>query len=276
MVLSTSSSKSIEEVAGAGGDAARWFQLYWPRDPELAASFLLRAEESGYSAVVVTLDTWLLGWRPRDLQGAYLPFLWGEGVANYFSDPVFRAALAKPPEEDLQAAVGHWINVFSDATVSWENLAFLRQNTSLPILLKGIVHPDDARQAVDYGMDGIVVSNHGGRQVDGAIAALDALPGVVEAVPAGYPVLFDGGIRTGADVFKAVALGAHAVLLGRPYMWGLALGGQDGVSQVVKSLLAELDLTVALAGQATLEGVDSSTLTRISRQPGPGQSLAAE
>ncbi|MDX6562897.1 MAG: lactate 2-monooxygenase, partial [Gaiellales bacterium] len=220
-IHSTAASFSIEEAAEANGDGARWFQLYWPSDPELAKSFLRRAEDAGYSAIVVTLDTTLLAWRPRDLLGGYLPFLKGVGVANYFSDPVFRAGLEKPPEEDLEAAVGRWIMAFSNPTISWDKLSFLRENTELPILLKGVLHPDDARLAVEHEMDGVIVSNHGGRQVDGAIGSLDALPAVVEVVPDDFPVLLDSGIRSAADAFKAMALGASAVLLGRPYVWAL-------------------------------------------------------
>jgi isopentenyl diphosphate isomerase/L-lactate dehydrogenase-like FMN-dependent dehydrogenase len=254
-ILSTASSYAMEEVAEAAGDGPRWYQLYWPNDPDLAASFLQRAEKAGYTAVVVTLDTWLLAWRPRDLEGAYLPFLKGIGTANYFSDPVFRAGLDKPPEEDLQAAVGHWIGKYSDPTVTWERLAMLREATELPIILKGIQHPDDARRAVDEGVDGILVSNHGGRQVDRSVAALDALPGVVAAVRdsgSDAPVLFDSGIRSGADVFVALALGADAVGIGRPYVYGLALAGADGVRAVLEHLMAELDLTMALTGCSTI------------------------
>jgi L-lactate dehydrogenase (cytochrome) len=261
-VLSTASSYTIEQVAEAMGDAPRWFQLYWPSNPELAASFLQRAERAGYGAIVVTLDTWLLAWRPRDLEQAYLPFLKGIGVANYFSDPVFRASLDKPPEEDLQAAVGQWVGQYSDPTVTWDSLRLLRENTELPIVLKGIQHADDARRAADVGMDGIIVSNHGGRQVDGAIASLDALPPIVDAVPDDFPVLFDSGVRTGADAFKALALGARAVLIGRPYVWGLAVGGQDGVRHVVRGLLAELDLTLALSGYTNFRDVGSDALVR--------------
>jgi L-lactate dehydrogenase (cytochrome) len=261
-ILSTASSYTIEEFAEAMGDAPRWYQLYWPNDPELAASFLQRAEQSGYGAIVVTLDTWLLAWRPRDLEQAYLPFLKGIGVANYFSDPVFRASLEKPPEEDLQAAVGQWVAKYSDPTVTWDNLSLLRENTELPIVLKGIQHADDARRAADVGMDGIIVSNHGGRQVDGAIGSLDALPPIVDAVPDDFPVLFDSGVRTGADAFKAMALGARAVLIGRPYVWGLAVGGQDGVRHVVRGLLAELDLTLALSGYTNFGDVGPDVLVR--------------
>lgn len=261
-ILSTASSHTMEEVAEAAGESPRWFQLYWPSDRELTRSFLRRAEESGYAAVVVTLDTWLLGWRPRDLSGAYLPFLEGVGTANYFSDPVFREALEKPPEEDLQAAVGHWLGVYSDPTVTWDDLAFLRESTDLPLILKGVLHPEDARRAVDAGVQGVIVSNHGGRQVDGAVSTLDALPEVVGAVPDDFPVLLDGGVRTGSDALKALALGAAAVLLGRPYVWGLALAGEEGVRHVARSLLAELDLSVALSGHTSLDGLDPGLLTR--------------
>jgi lactate 2-monooxygenase len=259
-ILSTAASHTIEEVAEAMGEASRWYQLYWPRDRELAASFVERAGQAGYGAIVVTLDTWLLGWRPRDLQRAYLPFLKGEGVANYFSDPVFRAALEKTPEEDPGPAIAHWAYQFANPSVVWGDLAWLREQTRLPILLKGLVHAEDAKRAVDAGVDGLIVSNHGGRQVDGAIGALDALPAIREVVGGDLPVLFDSGIRTGADVFKALALGANAVCLGRPFVWGLALDGQAGVEQVLRCLLAEFDLTLALSGYTTVEQVDRGAL----------------
>jgi lactate 2-monooxygenase len=262
-IHSTAASFSIEEAAEANGDGTRWFQLYWPSDPELAKSFLSRAEAAGYSAIVVTLDTTLLAWRPRDLEGGYLPFLKGVGVANYFSDPVFRDGLEKPPEEDLQAAVGKWIVAFSNPSISWEKLSFIRDNTELPLLLKGILHPDDARLAVEHGADGVIVSNHGGRQVDGAIGTLDALPDVVEAVPDDFPVLLDSGVRSASDAFKAVALGARAVLLGRPYMWALALGGEDGVTSYLKGFLAELDLTLALSGHTSFGSLGPAELRRV-------------
>ena len=261
-VLSTAASHSIEQVAEAMGEARRWYQLYWPRERELAASFVQRAERAGYGAIVLTLDTWFLGWRPRDLANAYLPFLKGEGVANYFSDPVFRAALDKPPEEDAGAAIGHWAYQFANPTVTWADIAWLREQTGLPIVLKGIVHAEDARRAVDVGVDGLVVSNHGGRQVDGSLGALDALPSIREAVPGELPVLFDSGVRTGADVFKALALGADAVCIGRPYVWGLALDGQAGVEHVLRCLLAELDLTLALSGYTSVAQVTGEALVR--------------
>jgi len=260
LVVSTAASHTLEDIAQASGSGPRWFQLYWPRGEELTRSLVGRAQAAGYEAIVITLDTWLLGWRPRDLRGAYLPFLWSEGIANYLSDPVFRAALERPPEEDALAAVGHFVGLFSNPTVTWDDLSLVRDCTDLPILLKGILHPDDAREAAARGMNGVVVSNHGGRQVDGAIGALAALPAVVDAVGAELTVLFDSGIRGGADAFKALALGARAVLLGRPYLWGLALAGEEGVRHVLRCLLAELDLTLALSGYTTFDDVDRSAL----------------
>src|SRR5579859_298232 len=214
-VLSTVSSRPMEEVAQAMGNGPRWFQLYWGKNPELTASMLERAERAGYTALVVTLDTSMLGWRERDLERSYLPFFFCEGLSNYFTDPVFRAALKQPPEKDPAEAVRLWASIFTNNALAWEDLAFLREHTKLPIILKGILHRDDAARALACGVDGLIVSNHGGRQVDGAIAALDALPGVVRAVNGEIPVLFDSGIRRGADIMKALALGARAVQIGR-------------------------------------------------------------
>ncbi|MDX3237811.1 lactate 2-monooxygenase [Streptomyces sp. ME03-5709C] len=249
-VLSSASSTPMEEVAEAMGDGERWFQLYWAKDREVTRSFLARAKTAGYTALLVTLDTPLLAWRPRDLDQAYLPFLKGVGTANYFTDPAFLAGLAKPVEDDPNAAVLHFVGMFADPGKTWPDLAFLRENWDGPIVLKGVQHPDDARLAADAGMDGVVVSNHGGRQVNGAIGAADALPAVARAVGDRLAVLFDSGIRTGDDVFKALALGARAVLLGRPYAYGLGLDGQAGVEHVIRCLLAEFDLTLALSGHS--------------------------
>jgi L-lactate dehydrogenase (cytochrome) len=248
MIASTASHFTMEEIAEASGEGPRWFQLYWPNDPHLLESFVGRAEAAGYGAIVVTVDTFIPGWKPRDLQQAWLPFLEGSGNANYFQDPVFRAGLEQPPEEDLGAATGRYLGVLSNPALTWDDLARLRELTSLPILVKGIQHVDDAREAASRGIDGIVVSNHGGRQVDGALGSLDALGPVADAVRGELTILFDSGIRGGADVFKALALGADAVCLGRPYIWGLALDGQAGVETVLKMVLAELDLTMALCG----------------------------
>ncbi|RJL34518.1 lactate 2-monooxygenase [Bailinhaonella thermotolerans] len=254
-ILSTMASHTIEEVAAAAGEGPRWFQLYWPHDDEVTVSLLSRARKAGFTALVVTLDTWTLGWRPHDLDLAYLPFLRGEGLAIPFSDPAFLAGLEKSPQEDLGAAVLRWAPMFNGRAHTWDRLALLRDNWDGPIVLKGIQSADDARRAADHGMDGVVVSNHGGRQVDGAIASLDALEPVAEAVGDRLTVLFDSGVRTGADVLKALALGARAVLLGRPYLWGLACGGADGVRHVLRCLLAELDISMGLAGHRAVAGL---------------------
>lgn len=258
-ILSTASSNTLEDVAAAVGDGPRWFQLYWPNDEKIAASFVSRAEGAGYSAIVVTLDVPQLAWRPRDLQGAFLPFLTGEGIANYIADPAFLGQLDEPPEQNPTGAVLKWVSVFPHPTLTWERLSWLRERTSLPILLKGVLHPKDARRAVKAGIDGIIVSNHGGRQVDGAIATLDALPAIVEQAGE-LPVLIDSGVRTGADAVKALALGARAVLLGRPYVFGLGVGGEEGVRHVLRSFLSELELTMALSGLTKISEIDPSIL----------------
>jgi len=263
-ITSTVSSFPLEQVAEALGDSPRWFQLYWPSDNGVTESLLHRAEAAGYSALVVTLDTRMLAWRERDLQQAYLPFLTGLGLVNYFSDPAFRQGLDKPPEEDGESAVLKWMSLYSDLSHTWDDIKFLRSCTKLPIVLKGILHPQDAKRALDLGVDGIIVSNHGGRQVDGSVAALDCLPEVIDMVADQIPVLFDSGIRRGADALKALALGATCVLLGRPLMWGLAIEGQAGVEEVLRRFLAELDLTMALCGCASL-----SDLTPAMLRPSP-------
>ena len=263
LITSTASATPLEQIAEANGDGPRWFQLYWPNDDELAASLVRRAERAGYSAIVLTVDNYVPGWKPRDLQQAYLPFLEGVGIAQFLSDPVFQASLEKSPEEDIGAAVGHFLGVFANPALTWERLEWLRGTTSLPIVIKGILHPEDAGEARERGVDAIVVSNHGGRQIDGAIASLDALPAIVDAAGDQMAVLLDSGIRSGADAFKALALGADAVLIGRPYLWGLALDGQNGVEIVMRSILAELDLTMALSSCTTLADVDSALLRSV-------------
>ncbi|OBA75820.1 lactate 2-monooxygenase [Mycobacterium sp. 1554424.7] len=261
MVASTLTVDPMEEVAAALGDTPGFFQLYTPTDRDVAASLVQRAEAAGFKGIVVTLDTWVTGWRPRDLSTSNFPQLRGHCLANYTSDPAFRAGLSRPPEEDPQGAVLRWIQLFGNA-LTWDDLPWLRSLTDLPLLVKGICHPDDARRARDGGVDGIYCSNHGGRQANGGLPAIDCLPGVVDAA-GGLPVLFDSGIRSGADIIKALALGATAVGIGRPYAYGLALGGVDGVVHVLRTMLAEADLIMAVDGYPTLKDLTPDTLRRV-------------
>jgi lactate 2-monooxygenase len=246
-IVSTVSSKTIEEIGAVHGEHPHWFQLYWGRNNDFTRSIIGRAEKAGYTAIVVTLDTRLFAWRERDIKNAYLPFLYNEGLANYFSDPVFLAEVGDPAKDKMETMV-HFANCFSNPSSTWNDLSVIRECTKLPIIVKGIQHPDDAKKAIDHGADGIVVSNHGGRQLDGAIGAIDTLAGIADVVADKTTILFDSGIRRGADVFKAMALGANAVLVGRPYAYGLALAGEQGVKEVIANLLADIDLTMGLAG----------------------------
>ena len=262
MIASTLSQDPMEEVAAALGDTPGWFQLYPSSDREVTESLVRRAAAAGFAAIVVTLDTLTLGWRPRDLALASFPQLKGLCLANYHSDPVFRSRLAAPPEDDPQAAVGHWATIFGDQRLSWDDLAWLRSLTSLPLLLKGICSPEDARRAVDGGVDGVYCSNHGGRQANGGLPALDCLADVVDAA-GDVPVVFDSGVRSGADVVKALALGARTVAVGRPYAYGLAVGGQAGIEHVLRCLLAEAELTMAIDGYPTVGSLTRDALRRI-------------
>jgi lactate 2-monooxygenase len=262
MILSTAASTAMEDVAAANGDGQRWYQLYWPKDRAFAASLLSRAAVAGFSVLVVTLDTRTLAWRPRDLDNGYLPFLHGIGIQNYLSDPVFQAGLASPADVDPGAAVLRYTEVFGDMSLTWDDLPFLREHWHGPIVLKGVLSAADALRAADAGMDGVIVSNHGGRQVDGAIAALDALPAVAAAAGARLAVLFDSGVRSGADMVKALALGAQAVLIGRPYVYGLGLGGEAGVRHVLRALRNEFELTMRLAGVPSLAELGPDLLQR--------------
>jgi lactate 2-monooxygenase len=291
-IFSNQASKPMEEVARAMGDQPRWFQLYWSKSNELVASFVRRAEASGCSAIVVTLDTTLLGWRTRDLDLAYLPFLEGKGIAQYTSDPVFQKLMDEPVPpakrnvtvhslrglvsmvqrypgngflKKLRSgrpvkAVQKFVSIYSNPALTWRDLQFLRDQTKLPILLKGILHPDDARLAIDHGISGLIISNHGGRQVDGAISTLEALPAIVAAVQDRIPVLLDGGVRGGADIFKALALGAKAVCIGRPYVYALAVAGEAGVETYLRHLLADFDLTMGLAGCKNIAEIQTAHL----------------
>ncbi len=296
MIFSNQASVPMEVCAREMGPAPHWFQLYWSTSNELVESLVGRAEACGCEAIVVTLDTTMLGWRARDLAMAYLPFLRGKGIAQYVSDPVFQrlidgpapAGSAPTPRPSLAAlgtliqlvrrypdrfwpalrsgrarrAVERFVQMYSRPSLTWDDLPFLRERTRLPIVLKGILHPDDARRAVDAGLDGVLVSNHGGRQVDGAIPTIDALPGIVEAVDGRVPVLLDSGVRGGADMFKALALGATAVCIGRPYLWGLAVAGESGVREVLRNFIADFDLTMGLAGCRSVAEIRPETLVR--------------
>ena len=299
MIVSNQASIPMERVFAEGGDGPRWFQLYWSSSDELVESLVSRAEKLGAQAIVVTLDTQMLGWRPRDLDLGFLPFIRGMGIAQYTSDPVFRRLVAErmarpadpaAPKPKItptavrtligmtrrhpgrfranlrsgqpRAAVETFLDVFSRSDLTWSDLAFLRSRTTLPIVLKGIQHPDDARRALDSGMDGVIVSNHAGRQIDGAIASLDALPGVVAAVDGRAPVLFDSGVRGGADVFRALALGAAAVCVGRPWVYGMAIAGEQGAREALRNLIAEFDLVLGLSGHRSIGELTQDALAR--------------
>lgn len=259
--ISTLTMDPMEDIAAEYGDTPGFFQLYTPKDRDLAASFVHRAEAAGYKAIVVTLDTWVPGWRPRDLSTANFPQLRGKCLANYLTDPIFRAKVSANLDADPRAAVPEWIQTFGNQ-VTWNDLAWLRSLTSLPLVLKGICHPDDARRAIDEGVDGIYCSNHGGRQANGGIPAIDCLPDVV-AASGDVPVLFDSGIRNGSDVVKALALGARAVGIGRPYAYGAALAGTDGIVHVLRSILAEAELLMAIDGYATIADLTPDALRTV-------------
>ncbi|MCF8587380.1 alpha-hydroxy-acid oxidizing protein [Gordonia liuliyuniae] len=285
------------EMDSVSRGAPRWFQLYWSTDDRLVRSLVSRAEQSGAAAIAVTLDTTMLGWRPQDLNLGSLPFARAEGIDQYTSDPSFweivaerlKDAVSEKPEVSIgaiktlfsiaknvpgdirrnltapepRAAVETFLDIYSRPTLSWTDIVTLRDMTSLPIVLKGVLHPDDARKAVDVGVDGIIVSNHGGRQVDGSISSADALVDVADAVEGRVKVLVDSGFYTGADVFKALALGADAVCIGRPHMYGLALAGAAGARDAVANIVAELDLTLGLSGQTDVRTLDRSVLKKV-------------
>src|SRR5688572_14987259 len=294
-IFSNQASRPMEQCAAAMGTSPHWFQLYWSKSKELVQSFIQRAERCGCTALVVTLDTTLLGWRTRDLGLGYLPFLEGKGIAQYTSDPVFQKLLDEPDDSEnvkrevtlqtLQGlvsmvrnypggnffkklasgrplkAVRKFVNIYSNPATTWEDLTWLRQQTKLPILLKGVLHPDDARKALDAGMNGLIVSNHGGRQVDGSVATLDALPKIAEVIQNKIPVLLDSGVRGGADIFKAIALGATAVCIGRPYVYGLTIAGEEGVCQVMQNMIADFELTMGLSGCKNISEINLAALS---------------
>jgi lactate 2-monooxygenase len=305
MILSTAATRTIEQVAEANADGHRWYQLYWPKpgDDDVTVSLLRRAKQNGYKVLVVTLDTFMLAWRPTDLDTAYLPFTWGQGCQIGMSDPVFNAKYVEMQQNDPRAfttkmkelydvlrrpgsAYGAlrilanvatikkamaWMDILNSGTYrEWAHLKVLKEHWDGPIVLKGIQTVEDARKAIEHGMDGIIVSNHGGRQVDGAVASLDALADIgadEEVKKSGITVLFDSGIRTGADVLKAIALGAKAVLIGRPYMYGLAVGGEEGIAHVMKCIAADLDVSLGNIGKKSLGELCRKDLQIIPWQP---------
>jgi lactate 2-monooxygenase len=261
-VTSTVSSYSMEEIAGRMGDAPRWFQLYYSGNELVAESMIKRAESSGYSAIVLTVDTPIMGFRERDHINRYSPIGEGSGSGNYFSDPVFQNLLEKPILEDKQAALKKMKELFENPTVTWDAIHRIRQYTDLPILLKGVVHPEDAKLALEYKIDGLIVSNHGGRQLDHGVATLDVLEDICQVVQGEIPVLIDSGIRRGSDIFKALALGASAVLVGRPFMYGLACGGEEGVKKALQQIQDEFEVSMALAGAAAIQEIDKTYLVQ--------------
>lgn len=263
MMVSTVSTFPMETIAEAAPDAELWYQLYWSSDPDLNRSLLRRAKAAGYRAVVVTLDTQRLGWREGNLQHGFLPFLRKTGVANYLTDPVFQARLPRPVEACSNEEVAQlYFEVYSDLSHTWHDLREIREATDLPVWVKGVQHPEDVPLALDQGIDGVVISNHGGRQVAGGIATLEALPEVVEAVNDRVPVLFDSGIRRGADAFKALALGASAVLIGRPFMWALSVGGETGVADYLQNFRTDFELTMTLSGRSRVCDIGPGDLRR--------------
>lgn len=261
MIASTLSAAPLEQVRLAQGATPGFFQLYPPNDAELTQSLVSRAEAAGYAGIVVTVDTWVNGWRPRDLSNGYIPMLRGLCLENYRSDPRFQALVAAQPADQANAAELTWAGIFGKPTLNWADIEALRELTELPLIIKGICAPEDARKARDHGADGIICSNHGGRQANGGLPALQCLPGVVEATD--LPVLFDSGVRTGADVVKALALGARAVGIGRPYVYGLTLAGTAGVEHVLRGILAEADLLMAVDGYQSIAELTRSALHRV-------------
>ncbi len=296
MIFSNQASVSMESCARIMEGSPRWFQLYWSKSDELVESLVKRAEASGCAAIVVTLDTTMLGWRPRDLDHAYLPFLHGKGIAQYTSDPVFLRLVNEDEDKKTEKgsgitptaiqsafrlarrfpggfmsnlssgkpikAVRKFIDIYSRPSLTWENLSFLRELTQLPILLKGILHPEDAAKALDYGVNGLIVSNHGGRQIDSAVSSMQALPGIIKTIDAKIPVILDSGVRSGADVFKAIALGAKAVCIGRPYAYGLGVAGRAGVQAVIENYMADFELTMRLSGCNSVREINRKHLRK--------------
>ncbi|MBK8296322.1 MAG: alpha-hydroxy-acid oxidizing protein [Saprospiraceae bacterium] len=294
MIYSNQASKSMETCSSLLGTSNKWFQLYFSKSRELVESLVSRAEQNGCTALVLTLDTTTIGWRVMDLENAYLPFIYGKGLAQYTSDPVFNKLmnsnkhntptksvsnrpgffdtleiLKSYPDTLLNnlktgnsvKAIRCFFDLYSNPDLSWDDITWLRTITKLPIVLKGILHEEDARKALDSGIDGIIVSNHGGRQIDQVFSSLDALRQIKKILPSSYPLLFDSGIRSGTDIFIALALGAKAIGIGRPYVYALALKGHVGVETLVQNLASELMITMSLCGCKSIETITSDLLT---------------
>ncbi|MGM9944917.1 MAG: alpha-hydroxy acid oxidase [Lysinibacillus sp.] len=258
-IQSTVSSYGLEEVAAVAPNHTKWFQLYWSTNEEIAYSMAARAEAAGFEAIVLTVDTVMLGWREEDVRNQFSPLKLGFARGNYVNDPVFTASLK---DDSFEAYVeGMLANIFHP-TLNWDNVRELKRRVNVPVLIKGILHPEDARLALEAGVDGIIVSNHGGRQLDGVIGSLDALPSIVEVAGGRVPVLLDGGVYRGIDALKALALGATAVCIGRPFVYGLAYAGEHGVYQVMQNLYSEFKVSMGLAGQRTIAGLRDVTLVR--------------
>ncbi|RXJ04607.1 alpha-hydroxy-acid oxidizing protein [Anaerobacillus alkaliphilus] len=260
-ITSTVSSYNIEAIALAAPTTPKFFQLYWPGDDEIAVSFVRRAEQSGYTAIVLTVDTSVIGYRERDLQNQYFPLRQGAGMANYLSDPIFQKKYNAEGSNEQTELIGKIAPLIFNQTLTWEKVAWLKTKTSLPVIIKGILHPADAKLAKAYGVDGVVVSNHGGRQLDGAISSLEALPAIAKELKGEMPIFFDGGIRRGSDIIKALALGADFVCVGRLYAYGLAFG-VEGVYTVLKNLISDLDVSLALTGVTSISEVDDTIIVK--------------
>ena len=261
-IFSSASATSIEDVAKANGDGPRWFQLYWPdmAHSEVTKSLLSRAQSHGYDVLAVNVDTFIMGWRPCDMDDGYSPFLRPDHVGTEmgFTDPVYRKIFkdkhGKEVEEDLATASAEWSQIFIPGKPhGWKDLQFLREHWKGPIVVKGIQSVADAEACIAAGMDGIYVSNHGGRQVDAGVSSLDMLAEIAEAVGDRTEIIFDSGVRNGLDVAKALALGAKMVAIGRPFVYGLALEGETGVRHVIRSILGELDLSLHLTGISSVQ-----------------------
>ncbi|NOT37948.1 MAG: lactate 2-monooxygenase [Saprospiraceae bacterium] len=294
MIISNQASYSMEAITDTLQNMDRWFQLYFSKNYEFVESLIQRAEETKCSAIVITVDTTILGWRQMDLQNAFLPFTLGKGIAQYTSDPVFKKLMQQKPSsynkmaitpalivnmlgalsrfpgsllsnlvsKDPIKAIRKFIEIYSKPDLNWNDIRWIKSKTKLPLLIKGILRSDDAKIAMQHGVDGIIVSNHGGRQVDHVISSLDALVEIKSQIPASYPLLLDSGIRTGTDAFIALCLGAKSVLVGRPYVYSLAINGHQGVTECMNNFITELHIMMMLSGVKNLNELSPELLVK--------------